>query len=254
MAKDETIDGLPNKGGQAKPLLDIDGVGDPDPVIDDDDGAGDDQGGNDDDQKPGTKTISEDQYNLMVEKSGVVDLIEGNPALAQYVASSLRNGIGDQGDDVNDDNDDDFSSVDLQNHPYIKQLEQRLSRAEAAGSTAAAAARIMSFGRDHADLSDYEKEITGLVKDYGMPLEKAYEIARALAGKATSNGTAPKTRTGAAAEGKGRVSITDASGEDGDIIAAARAKINDPTRRVSIGDAMEIANEAATLLHSSEET
>ncbi len=242
---DKTVESIDDGDtGSDQTLFDLDGEDDTSnaaDVNDDDSDSGD--AGDDDTSGGKTRTVSEAEYDLMTEKAGIVDLISRNPALAEYVGTTLRNGINNPpGEPDVSDNDDDLSGADIANHPAFKALEKRVERAEMGSKAAAAAAQVMSFGQENPDMVNYQTEITALVQNNGMDLPTAYKYAKALAGV---NGTAPNART-SAAEGKGRASQDAGGGEENEILSAARAKINDPKRRVSIGDAMDIAWPAAT--------
>ena len=196
-----------------------------------------------------TRVVPEEEYELLLQKSGVIDLIEENPQLAQYITDTLRSGIGQQSGAEEMTDGSDYSGTDMSGHPQFKELEARVARAEAGSNQAAAAARIMSFGQDHPDMNDYRDDITRLVQENGMDLPTAYKYAKALVG---ANGATSKPRVDVA-EGRGR-GTQEAQGESNDVLSAASAKINDPSRRVPIGDAMDIAFEAATLAHNSATT
>ena len=234
-----TIEPLDDPAPEAQPLLDIDGddtkpsgMPDPEPTPEPE-------------PAKDTRQVNEEEYNLMVEKAGVVDLIQANPQLSQYVSDTLRNGIANPPSADPADPSEDFG--DLENHPAFKQIMERVTAAENGAKQAAAAAQVMTFGQDHPDLSKYQTEIGKLVQDHGMDLPTAYKYAKALAG---DNGTVAAPRP--TSEGKGPGSSPVQDGES-DILAAARAKINDPKAKVRIEDAMDIAWEAATRQHNTEE-
>lgn len=194
---------------------------------------------------PKGRTVTEDEYALLMEKAGVIDLIQENPQLAEYVATTLRGGIG----QPEPEPDPGEFGEDIAQHPAFKALNARVEVSENAAKQAAAAAQIMTFGQSHPDMVEHQEAISELVRNHGMDLPTAYKHAKALAG---ANGATPKPRVGAA-EGHGRVTPEATDDNESDILAAARAKINDPKRRVRIEDAMDIAFEAATQAHNQQE-
>ena len=236
----DTIESLADSSPAADevaPLLDIDGTGDPDPtptsVVE-----------SPSTPPPGVRQLSEAEYELMSEKSGIIDLIQENPQLAQYVTDTLRNGLNNSNEPEIPDG---GFGQDITQHPAFKSLMGRVERAENGAKQAAAAAQVMSFGQEHPDLPKYREEITNLVQNHGMDLPTAYKHAKALAG----DHVARANPAIASAEGRGRGTSPVQEG-DSDLLAAATRKINDPTRRVRIEDAMDIAFEAATRQHNSE--
>lgn len=194
--------------------------------------------------------LTEEQHAELLQKGQAFDAIQGDPQLAGLVGDHFRRLASGQNpaepqtptpasaeDDTGLESFPEFKELKEQNAETQKLLRQTVAEL--------AAERLL---RTHPDANTYEKEIVKLVNDNGHNLEDAYQIAKARAVNATPS-SSPVVAPAPTTEAKGP-GIP--QGIESDVLQTAADKIDDPTRRVRIGEALDIAWDAANKHHESQ--
>ncbi len=205
---------------------------------------------NNEPEPPKPVTLSPDEHAALLQKAGAFDTIQNDPHLAGYVGDHFRK-LAAGGNPAPVRQSDEPDEASLESFDEFRALKKESEQTRQLLQRTVAELGAERLLRKHPDATKYEKEIVHLVNEKGLNLEDAYDLAKARAASAEPPQPRPAGDPAPTAEGKGPGAPQDVDQKD--ILEAASDKIDDPSRRVRIGDAFDMAVDAATKFHNQEQ-
>lgn len=220
------------------------------------------------DEGAGVRSVSEDEYQRMLQGSRAFEMIESDPAIASQVrsyfehkrssnpamttANSSPGGAGQQVEEAQASHDANGNPI-MSEINALKQQNQQL--AQTFGQTLAQM-QVQMFRQQHPDMDQYVPKMQQYVTKHNMPLEEAYRIAKLESGQQSTPPAAQARPAAPVTSHQGSLPTAEGRGaggspsDEGDYLQAARAQIDDPKKpRMGIDEAFDLALAAATKQH-----